>query len=247
MSSCVRGDLDRLGDRDAERARMVGRCARIARPDVRSRSTATRCSARRRFPSARGGTASGRTTRAPGRSCTSMPNNEPANASAEPHWPAPVSVVSFLMPACALYAGLRHRGVGLVRAGGRDAFVLVVDLAPACRAPARGGARGSAATAATDGTPRGSAPGSRPRARWTPPAAISAIGNSGARSSGPTGCWVPGCSTGGAGLRQVGRRCCTSGAASCSRRAQNLVERAHRGVSCKWAGPSMVGAATRRA
>ena len=29
---------------------------------------------------------------------------------------------------------------------------------------------------------------------------ISSIGNSGARSSGPIGCFVPGCSTGGGGL-----------------------------------------------
>ena len=33
---------------------------------------------------------------------TSMPNSAPAKASDEPHWPAPVSVVIFLMPACLL-------------------------------------------------------------------------------------------------------------------------------------------------
>ena len=33
---------------------------------------------------------------------TSSPNRLPANASDEPHWPAPVSVVSFLMPGWAL-------------------------------------------------------------------------------------------------------------------------------------------------
>ena len=31
----------------------------------------------------------------------SMPNWVQANASAEPHWPAPVSVASLRMPACA--------------------------------------------------------------------------------------------------------------------------------------------------
>ena len=31
----------------------------------------------------------------------SSPNCEQANASAEPHWPAPVSVTSFFTPACA--------------------------------------------------------------------------------------------------------------------------------------------------
>src|SRR3982751_6380847 len=35
---------------------------------------------------------------------------------------------------------------------------------------------------------------------------ISAIGNSGARSSGPTGCRVPGCSTGGGGAGRSGMR-----------------------------------------
>ena len=33
---------------------------------------------------------------------TSMPNSAPAKASDEPHWPAPVSVVIFLMPASLL-------------------------------------------------------------------------------------------------------------------------------------------------
>ena len=56
-----------------------------------------------------------------------MPNSAPANASDEPHWPAPVSVAIFLIPAWAFVPSLRHRGVGLVRAGRRDAFVLVVD------------------------------------------------------------------------------------------------------------------------
>ena len=31
----------------------------------------------------------------------SSPNSEQANASEEPHWPAPVSVTSFVIPACA--------------------------------------------------------------------------------------------------------------------------------------------------
>ena len=31
----------------------------------------------------------------------SSPNRLHAKANAEPHWPAPVSVASFLMPACA--------------------------------------------------------------------------------------------------------------------------------------------------
>ena len=35
---------------------------------------------------------------------------------------------------------------------------------------------------------------------------ISSIGNSGARSSGPTGCSVPGCSTGGGGVGRSASR-----------------------------------------
>jgi len=34
--------------------------------------------------------------------CTSMPNTAPAKASDEPHWPAPVSVVSRFTPASRL-------------------------------------------------------------------------------------------------------------------------------------------------
>jgi hypothetical protein len=42
-----------------------------------------------------------------------MPNSEPAKASEEPHWPAPVSVVSFLMPAWALYQAWGTAVLGL--------------------------------------------------------------------------------------------------------------------------------------
>jgi hypothetical protein len=36
------------------------------------------------------------------KTCTSIPKSAPAKASEEPHWPAPVSVESFEMPACLL-------------------------------------------------------------------------------------------------------------------------------------------------
>jgi len=36
------------------------------------------------------------------KTCTSMPNSAPANASDEPHCPAPVSVASLVMPAALL-------------------------------------------------------------------------------------------------------------------------------------------------
>jgi hypothetical protein len=126
---------------------------------------------------------------------TSMPNSAPANASDEPHWPAPVSVVSFLMPACVV-PGLRHGGVGLVAAGGRHAFVLVVDLGRRAQRlfePVRAEQRAGAPQAKTSRTGSGI---SISRSVDTS-CRISSIGNSGARSSGPTGCSVPGCSGGG--------------------------------------------------
>jgi hypothetical protein len=42
-----------------------------------------------------------------------MPNSAPAKASDEPHWPAPVSVASFLMPAWALYQACGTAVLGL--------------------------------------------------------------------------------------------------------------------------------------
>ena len=57
-----------------------------------------------------------------------MPNSPPAKASAEPHWPAPVSVESLLDALLLVVPGLRHRGIRLVRARRRDAFVLEIDL-----------------------------------------------------------------------------------------------------------------------
>ena len=44
-----------------------------------------------------------------------------------PHWPAPVSVVSLVMPSLCVVVRLRHGGVRLVRPGRADALVLVVD------------------------------------------------------------------------------------------------------------------------
>ena len=45
----------------------------------------------------------------------SRPSSAPANASAEPHWPAPVSVASRVTPSCLVVVGLGDRGVRLVR------------------------------------------------------------------------------------------------------------------------------------
>ena len=57
-----------------------------------------------------------------------IPNSAPAKASDDPHWPAPVSVASFLMPACWLYQACGTAVLGLWLPAGRDALVLVVDL-----------------------------------------------------------------------------------------------------------------------
>jgi hypothetical protein len=59
---------------------------------------------------------------------TGRPNIWPAKAIDEPHWPAPVSVVSSLGAGQLVEVGLRHGGIGLVRTGRRNAFVLVEDL-----------------------------------------------------------------------------------------------------------------------
>ena len=56
-----------------------------------------------------------------------MPYWEQAKASALPHWPAPVSVVSRLVPSRRVVVRLRDRGVRLVRPGRGDPLVLVVD------------------------------------------------------------------------------------------------------------------------
>ena len=58
----------------------------------------------------------------------SSPKSWQASASAEPHWPAPVSVASLRDPGLLVVEGLRDRGVRLVRAGRGDPLVLVVDV-----------------------------------------------------------------------------------------------------------------------
>ena len=92
-----------------------------------------------------------------------------AKASAVPHWPAPVSVVRRLMPSCLVVEGLRHGGVGLVRAGRAARLVLVVDarrraeglLQPVGPARAASAATGAARRAPRRGC-RSTAPASSP-------------------------------------------------------------------------------------
>ena len=83
---------------------------------------------------------------------------------------------------------LRHRGVRLVRAGRRRRPRTCSRCAPAYRAPSPAGAPDTAATAATAGTRRAPRRGCRCSDRSLTSCAMSSIGNSGARSSGPTGC-----------------------------------------------------------
>ena len=91
-------------NRDPQRARRV---LRVARP-ASVRSDGERCTVRPRSASSSGGRASGYSWSRP-----STPRIQPkswqAKASDEPHWPAPVSVVSFLMPAGGVLVGLAPR------------------------------------------------------------------------------------------------------------------------------------------
>ena len=57
----------------------------------------------------------------------SRSNCAQANASAVPHWPGAGLGGQLPDAGPGVVVGLRHRGVRLVRAGGRDALVLVVD------------------------------------------------------------------------------------------------------------------------
>ena len=120
-------------------------------------------------------------------------------ASADPHWPAPVSVVRRLVPSCLVVVGLGNGGVGLVRAGRADALVLVVDvgrrvqrLLQAARAEQRRGT-----PLRVDLAHRA---GNLDLALGADLLQDQAIGKSGARSSGPSGFSVPGCRGGAMGF-----------------------------------------------
>ena len=136
----------------------------------------------------------------------SSPNSLQANASDEPHCPAPVSVASLLDAGLRVLVRLRHGGVRLVRAGGRDALVLVVDVRRAYRARAPGAGRGTAASGATACRPRAPPRGSRSRARARPPAGSAPSGRSARGRGGPAGCFVPGCSGGSGAPGRSGSR-----------------------------------------
>ena len=93
-----------------------------------------------------------------------------------------------------------------MRAGRRDTLRTCSRCGPACRAPSPAGAHGTAGSGARAGRRRAPPRGCRRTGRCETSCRIRSIGNSGARSSGPTGWPVPGCSTGGGG---VGRSCST--------------------------------------
>ena len=100
---------------------------------------------------------------------------------------------------------LRDRGVRLVAAGRADAFVLVVDarrrLQRLLEAP--GAEERRRAPLAVDVAHR---PGDLDLALVDTSCMISAMGKSGARSSGPSGCSVPGCRGGGHGAGRSAAR-----------------------------------------
>ena len=136
----------------------------------------------------------------------SIPNSRQASASAEPHWPAPVSVASLRTPAALVVVGLRDGGVRLVRAGRRDALVLVVDvrrgvelaLQPAGAVAAASGARACRSRA----PPRGSRSPARPR----PPARSAPSGRSAPGPRGRPAALVPGWSGGSGSPGRSGSR-----------------------------------------
>ena len=99
---------------------------------------------------------------------------------------------------------LGHRGVRLVRPGRADALVLVEDLGRRGQRllqPVRPDQRRRPPERGRSPVP---ARGSRSTARSLTSCMISASGNSGARSCGPSGSRVPGCRAGGRGFGQVG-------------------------------------------
>ena len=100
--------------------------------------------------------------------------------------------------------GLRHRGVRLVAAGRADALVLEEDLRRGVEQLLQPPRPHQRATGARSCRRRCTPPGMSTYCSVVTSCSISAIGNSGARSSGPTGSRVPGCSGGGGGSGRSG-------------------------------------------
>ena len=130
---------------------------------------------------------------------TSSPNSAPGEGERGAPLPGAGLGRQLLDAGFLVVEGLRHRGVGLVAAGRRDALVFVEDARRRIERASPGGARGRAAPAATACRPRAPARGFRSRARRKPPARSAPWGRSPTRSSGPIGCPVPGLSGGGSG------------------------------------------------
>jgi hypothetical protein len=152
-----------------------------------------------------------------------------ANASAEPHWPAPVSVVSRFTPGLGVVVRLRHGGVGLVAAGGGDALVLEVDARRGVEQLLEVAWPGTAARAPqrVDVADR---LGDLDVALGETSCSISAIGNSGARRRGRSARGCRGAAA--AAAAPAGRRRrCTSGSGSRSRRAGSWSGVRHQGSS----------------
>ncbi len=199
------GHLDRLGDGDAERAGRVG----IARPEWRGRSRSywLGLAMQRRAIGLHQRPAIGLLLVADLDHVDL--DLEAEQLAGEGQRRAPLAGAGLggqALDACLLVVeGLGHRRVGLVAAGRADALVLEENLGRGVRAPSPGAGRGSAASAATGDRCRAPARGSRCTLGETS-CMMMAMGNRGARSPGPTGWPVPGCSAGGGGFGRSATR-----------------------------------------
>ena len=134
-----------------------------------------------------------------------QPEQPAGEGQREPHWPAPVSVAACSTPASACSRTPGDGGVGLVRAGRRDALVLVVDAR-------RGIERALEAPRAVQRRRAPQLVGLADRLRdldlglGETSCSISAIGKIGVRSSGPAGSIVPGLSGGSGSPGRSGSR-----------------------------------------
>ena len=115
-----------------------------------------------------------------------------AKASAEPHWPAPVSVDELADPGLAGCSRPARRRCSACASRPARRPRTCSRCAPGYRARARAGGRGRAASAARACRVSRTSSGISISGSAETSCSISAIGKSGARSSGPSGSLVPG-------------------------------------------------------
>ena len=137
-----------------------GSSARIAAPGLGELATGERCTVRAEGLHHRcAGTASGRRRRRPATPRTRGRTARRRRPARVPHWPAPVSVVSFVTPASARCSTPAARRCSACASRPARRPRTCSRSAPACRAPSPAGAPGTAATAATAGRRRAPRPG----------------------------------------------------------------------------------------